>query len=273
MPTLLRIQSENNDFQYADTLRRNRVRRQRARAFLVEGVRSINGAFAYGWHVVALLYARDRSLSDWARELLARAEVDFHWELPLTLLAKLSGKEETSELLAIVAMPDDRLARIPLRPELRVVVVDRPASPGNLGTIIRSCDALGVDGLIISGHAVDPYDPETISATTGSLFALPIVRIGGSNDLAPWLADVRATLGGLRIIGTSAQADLDVADADLCAPVLLLIGNETRGLSAAYKELCDTLVTIPIVGSASSLNVATATAILLYEIDRQRRRE
>ena len=271
-PRVVAIRVENADFQYLETLRHNRTKRGRAGEFLVEGVRQINAALAYDWSIAAFLYAPERRLSDWARGILARGVAPDHLELPAPLLAKLSGKDEPSELLALVRMPEERLSRLPLHPGLRVVLCDRPASPGNLGTIIRCCDALGADGLIVSGHAVDPYDPETVSATTGSLFALPIVRIGGPDDLDPWLDTVRAALGAVQLIGTSAQAAVDVADADLTGPTILLIGNETRGLSAAYRERCDTLVTIPIGGSASSLNVATATAILLYEMDRQRRR-
>ncbi|CAA9581226.1 MAG: 23S rRNA (uridine(2479)-2'-O)-methyltransferase [uncultured Thermomicrobiales bacterium] len=271
-PNVIRVQAENNDFQYIETLRRNRVKRHRAHEFVVEGVRAINGALAAGWEIAAFLYAPERRLSGWATDILAHSTARAHLELSAPLLAKLSGKEETSELLAVVVMPEERLTRIPLHRNLRVVVIDRPASPGNLGTIIRSCDAFGVDGLIVSGHAVDLYDPETINATTGSLFALPIVRVGGPADLLPWLDRIRHELGTLQIVGTSAKATLDIADHDLTRPTILAVGNETRGLSVAYKELCDAVVAIPIVGSASSLNVACATSVLLYEIDRQRRR-
>lgn len=271
VPRVIRVYSENNDFQYLETLRRNRAKRHRAREFVVEGVRAINGVLAARWPIAAFLYARERRLSGWATDILATSTARAHLELSASLIERLSGKEETSELLAVVAMPEERLTRLPLHPGLRVVLIDRPASPGNLGTIIRSCDAFGVDGIIISGHAVDLYDPETINATVGSLFALPIVRIGGPTDLHPWLAEARQKLPGLQLVGTSAQAPIDIADQDFAAPTILAIGNETRGLSAAYKELCDALVTIPIVGTASSLNVASATAVLLYEIDRQRR--
>lgn len=270
-PRVIRVQTENNDFQYVETLQRNRAKRHRAREFVVEGVRAINGALAAGWEIAAFLYARERRLSGWATDILAASTARAHLELAAPLLAKLSDKEETSELLAVVVMPEEKLTRIPLHAGLRVVLIDRPASPGNLGTIIRSCDAFGIDGIIISGHAVDLYDAETINATVGSLFALPIVRIGGPADLIPWLDTAWRVLAGLQIVGTSAKATLDVAVHDFSAPTILAIGNETWGLSAAYKELCDALVTIPIGGSASSLNVASATAVLLYEIDRQRR--
>lgn len=270
-PTITRIYSENNAFQYIDTLRRNREKRHRSREFFVEGVRPIEQALAHGWTINAFVYSRDRPLSGWAEGILARSRARTHFELPWPLLAKLSNKTDTSELLALVAMPADDLARIPLGRDLCVVVFDRPANPGNLGTIIRSCDALRADGLVLTGHAVDLYDPETISATTGSLFALPAVRLPSPADLLPWFEAIQRAIGPFQVVGSSANATREAAEHDFTGPTVLVIGNETRGMSAHYKALCDTIVTIPIHGAATSLNVACAASILLYEIDKQRR--
>ena len=211
-------------------------------------------------------------LSVWAEGILARSQASEHYELRLPLLEKLSNKSDASELLALVTMPEDDLVRIPVHDRLLVVIFDRPASPGNLGTIIRSCDALRVDGLIITGHAVDLYDPETISASTGSFFALPTVRLPSQKELQPWLAMLRQRLQHVQIVGSSEDATVFLDQHDFTQSTLLVVGNETWGMSASYKELCDTVVSIPIYGSASSLNVANATSILLYEVDRQRRK-
>jgi TrmH family RNA methyltransferase len=270
-PRIVKIYSENNDFQYAETLRRKREKRLRQREFFVEGVRPINQVLKYNWHVRAWLYSREKTLSDWAENILHASHAEIHYELPWHLHAKLSGKVEPSELIALVTMPEDNLARIPLTEQPLVVVFDRPASPGNLGTIIRSCDALHVDGLIITGHGVDLYDPETISATTGSFFALPTVRLSSQKELLPWLAVMKQRSGGLQIVGSDEHGEHTLDEHSFIQPTLLVIGNETWGMSSAYRELCDAIVSIPIAGSASSLNVASATSILLYEIDRQRR--
>lgn len=270
-PQVTRIYSENNAFQYADTLRRKREKRHRHREFFVEGVRPINQALGYQWPIRAFLYSTERPLSDWARHILAASTAHTHYELPLPLLEKLSNKDEPSELIALVAMPEDDLARIPLKEDMRVVILDRPANPGNLGSILRSCDALHVDGIVISGHAVDVYDPETISASTGSFFAVPFVRVPGPDDLLPWFETIRRAIGWFQLVGSSEDGTEDVGDHDFTAPTILVVGNETRGMSGAYQELCDSIVRIPIYGSASSLNVACATSIILYEMDRQRR--
>jgi TrmH family RNA methyltransferase len=272
-PKIVKIYSENNQFQHAETLRRNREKRHKHQEFFVEGVRAINQALQHNWTINAFLYSTEKRLSGWAQDILARSPAQVHYELPLALLEKLSNKTDSSELIALVAMPEDRLSRIPIRENLLVVLFDRPANPGNLGTVIRSCDALHVDGLVITGHAADLYDPETISATTGSFFALPVVRLPSHNQLAPWFETIERTIGPFQIVGSSAKAEHDIATHDLTKPTILAIGNETWGLSAAYKDLCDTLVRIPISGSATSLNVACAASIMLYEIDRQRRAE
>ncbi|HZR44280.1 MAG TPA: RNA methyltransferase [Ktedonobacteraceae bacterium] len=270
-PPIVKVRSENNDFQYAETLRRNREKRHKHREFFVEGVRPINQAIKYQWHIRAFLYSRERKLSDWAENILRHSQADVHYELPFALLEKLSNKEETSELIALVTMPEDDLSRIAVKEDLLVVIFDRPASPGNLGTIIRSCDALNADGMIITGHSVDLYDPETIRATTGSFFAFPVVRVPSPRELIPWLASLRKSIGSVQIVGSDEKAEIDIAEHDFTQPTLLVVGNETWGMSTAYQELCDVIVKIPIQGSASSLNVACATSILLYEIDRQRR--
>jgi TrmH family RNA methyltransferase len=270
-PITLRVSAENQAFQYVETLQRKRVKRTRHREFVVEGVRPINQAIQHGWRLRSLLYSRERPLSDWAESILAQPLAPVHYEMPLRLLAKLSRKAETSELLAVVAMPPDDLGRIPLAADLLVAVCDRPASPGNLGTIIRSCDALGAHGVVITGHAVDLYDPETISATTGSLFAIPAIRLASDQELVSWAHGVRSRLGNVQIVGTSEKATTDVAEHGFVRPTILVVGNETWGMSARYMELCDLHVSIPMSGAASSLNVASATSIVLYEISRQRR--
>ncbi|HEU5090262.1 MAG TPA: TrmH family RNA methyltransferase [Roseiflexaceae bacterium] len=269
-PRHIRIHTENADFQQLEALRRNREKRRRMGAFLAEGVRPINQLLAAGWPLQALLYADGRPLSDWARKILQTAPAATHFSIDSNLFARLSGKSEPSELIALAGIPPDDLGRIAPRPDLLVVVFDRPASPGNLGTLIRSCDGLGVHGLVLAGHSVDLYDPETVSATTGSLFAVPTVRLDSSRALEPWLEQLRDTLGSLQVVGTDEAGTARIDQHDWRQPTVLVVGNETWGMSAHFHELCNTIVRIPIGGTVSSLNVACASSIVLYEIARQR---
>ncbi len=235
----------------------------------MEGVQPINQALDHGWTFSALYYSPARPLSDWATGVLERAGPTTHYQMTPELLAQLSEKEETSEVVALLKTPPDDLSRIPVGPDALVVLFDRPVSPGNLGSLIRSCDALGASGLILSGHGADLYDPETIRASRGSLFALPCVRVGGPEQVRSWLDSVRLEVP-MGVIGADEHGTLDLWEARLQGPALIALGNETWGLSAAYREMCEAMVRIPMPGGASSLNVAAAGSILLYEALRQR---
>jgi len=270
MVETIQIYTENNNFQLLETLRRNRTKRHQTQTFFVEGVNAINQALAYGWNIEAFAFVNDQRLSDWVTAILQQSAAKKHYSLPFSLMAKISQKEEPSELVAIVRMPSDDLSRIPHCNHPLIVILDRISSPGNLGSIIRSCDALGVDGIIMTGHAADLYAPETIRATTGSFFAVPIVRLESSIELVPWLQNLKIRNPQLTLVGTSAKAECPLYNHDFSTPTLLMIGNENHGLSVHYREMCDALITIPMSGSASSMNVACATSIFLYEINRQR---
>lgn len=267
-PSLIRLYTENSEFQTIETLRRNRTKRHASGEFFIEGVRAINQALRHQWKINAWIYSREKRLSDWAEGILERSPASRHYELTLALQQKLSQKEDTSELLALAAIPPDDLQRIPATS--LVVVLDRPASPGNLGSIIRSCDALGADGLVITGHAADLYDPETIRATTGSFFSLPSVCLPSPAPLAAWILSLKQETTDWQVVGTSAHSQTPLQQHNFRLPTLLLIGNETHGLSQNMRSLCNSLVTIPMSGSATSLNVANAASICLYEIARQR---
>jgi tRNA G18 (ribose-2'-O)-methylase SpoU len=275
--SVLRVTTRNARFQQWQALLGNRNKRQRSGEFLVQGVRPITLAVQHGWQVRALLYDADRSLSQWAAEILEQVAATRVAVAP-ELLAELGEKTEAPpELIAVVALPPDDLGRIPVHSQMTVVVFDRPTSPGNIGTLIRSADALGAAGVITTGHAADVYDPKAVRASTGSLFAIPTIRASGSQPVLDWVTDLRSRGLELRIVGTDEAGEAEVHDQDLTGPTLLLVGNETAGLSAAWRQAADHLVRIPMVtapgrpSGASSLNAATAASIVLYEAVRQRR--
>ncbi|HEX7003030.1 MAG TPA: TrmH family RNA methyltransferase [Trueperaceae bacterium] len=267
----IHLPNENADFQRLDALRSNRNLRHRLRLFPVEGVRQLETALSGGWPIKGLVLPSDRRLSDWARSIVDASAADTHYTLPAALHAKLSNKREASEIVALVEIPEDDIGRITLGTPPLVVVFDRPNYPGNLGTLVRSCDALGADGLIVTGHSADPYDPQAVAASTGSLFALPVVRLRSARDLEPLLTRIREEYGDLQVVGTSARAAKLVYECNFWRPTLLLVGNETDGLSHAYADMADETIAIPMTGSASSLNVACAATLVLYEAARQRR--
>ncbi len=266
-----KIDRETNDFQHAMAVRDNRAARQKYREFFVEGVRSIESLLAHKWEATAVYYDADRKLSDWAKKILDSSRAPKHYPLSGNLMKKLSEKEETSELLMLARMPDDDFARLPVHENLLAVLLDRPANPGNLGTSIRSCDALAADCVIITGHAADPYHPQAVRGSMGSLFAQKVVRSSSHQELLEWSAAIRERYGRLKVIGTSSHAEHALWQIDYSGPVILCMGNETTGLAPRLQELCNEYVSIPQYGWASSLNISCALSIMLYQISRQRR--
>lgn len=263
----LKITSRNAAFQQWQALLSNRTKRHRAGEFLVHGVRPITLAVERGWPLRTLIYDVSEPPSRWAASILQTSQVRRVAMAP-ELLRELSEKDEdVPELVAVAAIPGDDLGRIRLAGNVLAVAADRLSSPGNVGTLIRSADALGADGVIITGHAADPYDPKSVRASTGSLFATPVIRQAGHDLTAEW---ARGQAGAI-IVGTDEKGGTDITEVDLRGPVLLVIGNETTGLSAGWRETCDVMARIPITGAASSLNAASAATVVLYEAARQRR--
>lgn len=272
-PKIKKIFSENNDFQRFEVIKRNREKRTKYNEFFVEGVKSINYAIENNWNIKSLIYTKEKPLSEWANNILNSSKAETHFELPSILVDKLSDKEEdTSEILAVVSMPSNDLSRIKIKKDMLIVVFDRPSSHGNLGTLIRSCEALKVDGVIVTGHAVDLFDPKTIRASMGTFFAVPTIRLQSHNELMPWFNDIRNQFPNFQVVGSTSKSENLIEDVDLTNPTVLLIGNETYGLSNNYKQICDKLVRIPMYGKITSFNVSCAASIMLYEIDRQRRK-
>lgn len=269
------VGSRNATFQQWQALLANRTKRHRAGEFLVQGVRPVSEAARCGWTIRALLHDGRVTPSKWALELWETVPAAARFVVAPELMAELGEKETGApELLAVAELPPDDLSRLAVAGQtLLVAVFDRPGSPGNVGTLIRSVDAFGGTGLIVTGHGADPYDPRCVRASTGSFFSVPVVRAASHREVIDWVGGLRSAGLPVLVIGTDEDGAVDVRAADLTGPVVLVIGNETTGLTAAWRAECDVLVKLPMTGSASSLNAATAGSIVLYEAMRQRAQE
>jgi 23S rRNA (uridine2479-2'-O)-methyltransferase len=257
MATTWRITTRNAAFQQWEALLDNRKKRQRNGEFLVHGVRPITLAVQQGARLRALLHDAGREPSRWAQEIF-EASTARRVEMAPELLAELGEKDEdTPELIAVAELPDDDFARIKVGPGFLGVVFDRPTGPGNIGTLVRSADAFGAAGVVVTGHAADPYDPKAVRASTGSLFSVPVVRAPSHREVLAWVGQCRAEGTPVRVVGAEDDAAGPLSGEDLTGPTLLVVGNETRGLSAAWREVCDTVASIPMVGSASSRGPST----------------
>lgn len=245
----------------------SRAERDRTHTFFAEGLRFVGQAVAQGAHVEAVLVVPktlDHPFGLRLRRQLEQKRVPI-WEVTPELFLRVSRAEEAQWIGAVVRQRWEPPAHVPSAPSLCWVALDEVHSPGNLGTILRTGDAIGAAGLILIGDAVDPYDPACVRATMGAIFAPRLVRVPAAT-FGVWKRQ-----SGLHLVGTSPRAAHDYRAVSYPAPTVLLIGGERKGLSEERLRLCDDLVRLPMVGQSDSLNLAVATGILLYEVFNQRR--
>jgi TrmH family RNA methyltransferase len=252
------------------SLRQRKVRKREGR-YLIEGIRIVEEALDAGAAVETLAHAPDLLVSERARGLVQRVEPGRRLALSGDVFRTLSSRDEPQGIAAAVRIEERSLADLPASPDLLVVVACQLADPGNLGTLIRTADAAGATGVVVVGPSVDLYDPQTVRATMGSLYALPVVRLEDEAALVPWYRELRAAGLPLLVAGSSAHGQRDHFEMDYVRPLVLLLGSERQGLSPQAREGADVLVRLPMAGRATSLNVAAAAAALVYEVIRQRK--
>ena len=265
----LRVSSRNALFQQWLALKTNRSKRHRLGLFLVEGTSAIDAAVQHCWPIEDLLYPAGRRLSAWAEAHLKSGVAERQVEIEPELLAELCERHEGTELLAVARRREARLEQLQLVAPWLIVVLDRPKSPGNLGSIVRSAVSFDATALIVTGHAADPFDPASVRASVGTLFDLPLVELPSHEPLLAW-AEAQRARAALCLLGTGQAGPHLLDDADLSQNLLLILGNETHGLARAYVDACDRFVRLPTSPRQSSLNICAAAAILLYEVRRQR---
>ncbi len=269
---LVNIYSQNATYQKFEVLKNNRNKRFKYGEFLVEGVRNINQAIKNGWTFESLIYSKDDKLSDWAHQIINSVKTNANYVLTKELMQKLSGKEDTSEIIAIVKMRENNIYDLNLPQKPLIVLFDRPSNKGNLGTIIRSCDALGVDALIVTGHSVDIYDPDVIVSGMGSFFNMKVYRMADNNEILEYVSYLKEKYDDFFTVATTAHKQKAIYNEELDHSCMLMLGNETDGLCKNLYNIADKMVTIPMAetSSASSFNVACAATTMIYEIIRQR---
>jgi TrmH family RNA methyltransferase len=245
---------------------RQRSFRIAERAFVAEGAKVLEAAIAAGAPIEALYVAPDVEASDAAARVLG----DAHrrgirvYELAAGVMERVADAVSPQPILGVVAMLDVDLASVVADSPLIVCVDVR--DPGNVGTIIRSADAAGAAGVICCAGSGDLYNPKAVRSSAGSVFHIPVV-------LAASASETLAALGtaGVRRLSTVMQGGEDYSTADLSGRVAIVLGNEASGLGSDLDAGLDGALTIPIEGSAESLNVAMTAAVLCFEFARRRR--
>lgn len=185
-------------------------------------------------------------------------------EVTRPVFEKLAYRENPDGWLAVAPAPRRPLADLPLRQPPLVLVAEAVEKPGNLGAMLRTADAAGVDALIVCDPTTDLANPNVVRASRGALFTVPVAQAETTEALM-WLKALK-----IGVVAATPQASLRYTEADLRGPVALVVGAEATGLSAEWLAAADLRVRIPMVGKVNSLNVATAAALLVYEAVRQR---
>ena len=233
--------------------------RDAGRLFLAEGQKLVRDALDAGWSIRTLIYGA-QSADDPAIGALAaktKASGGLVMEVTRQILEKISRRDNPQAVLGVFGQRLAELAEVG-RDGLWVAL-DRVRDPGNLGTIVRTCDGAGVKGVVLVGETCDPFSLETVRATMGSLFHVPLVRAGETG----FIAHMRSAPA--RLVGTHLHAQADYRGADYGQPLVLMMGNEQQGLTDALSQACDLRVRIPMVGQADSLNLAVSTGLMIYE--------
>jgi TrmH family RNA methyltransferase len=247
---------------------RRREERDRTGLYYIEGMRFVDQAITHGVRIETLVVSRPLLSHPYAQRLLKRQErlgtsiVDVSPEI----LQRISLVDDPQGIGAIVHQRWERLSDLQIGDELCWLAHDFVRSPGNLGTMLRTAEAVGAAGMILLDRETDPYEPAAVRATMGALFAQRFVR-ATRDEFIQWKRRVHAFL-----VGTSPTASRDYSEVVYRRPTVLLMGEERKGLPQELQALCDEMVSIPMVGKSDSLNLAIATSILLYEVFNQRRK-
>lgn len=239
----------------ARALRQKKARLE-SRSFLVEGIHHVGEAVNAGWHVESVLFAPDLLKSNFAHDLISRLKTTPQ-PVSAQVMESLSDKDNPQGILAVVRQKKTQLKELK-HLECAVAIVS-PQDPGNVGTILRTLDAVGADALFLLDGGVELYHPATVRASMGTIFWKPVIQ-------TPFDVFVRWSHEGNRqLIGTSAHGEVEYQTFVPQPPWILVLGNEQKGLSPEQTNACDVTVSLPMKGRVSSLNLAVAAGVLLYQ--------
>ena len=251
--------------------------REETGLFLCEGLKLARDALAAGWPIATLIYAKESKGDEAVSRLAARvvASGGDVLEVSRRVLTTVLRRDNPAGVAAVVRRRLVALGDVRATGEDVWVALDRVRDPGNLGTVLRTADAVGASGVILIGDTVDPFGLEAVRATMGSLFALPLVR-ASEEEFLGWRPSWTGQVVGTHLEGATDYRTIRYAG----APQLIIMGNEQRGLSDALAAACDALALIPQAprraaaegtvgaGGADSLNLAVATGVMLFEVRR-----
>ena len=240
----------------------HRQERERSGLFFTEGIRQVAEAVQLAVPIEQIIYAPDLLKSSFALTIVQQQQEQGTSCLAVTaeVFKSLSVKEGPQGIGAVLRQRWESLEQLHIGNELCWVALDAAQDPGNIGTILRTSDAVGSAGVMLLGHSADPYDPSAVRASMGAIFSQRLVR-ASFEDFTHWKVQQHAF-----VVGTSDAAASNYRHVLYPRPLVLLMGSEREGLSPEQQAICDLTVSIPMTGRSDSLNLAVATGIVLYEI-------
>lgn len=243
---------------------RDRRERDETGFFLIEGFRELRRAVDAGRKIEALFYCPEFFLGTNEQKLIEDTKSTL-FECSAPVFSKISYRDRPDGLLAVAPQVHLQLADLKLSKTPFLLIAEGIEKPGNLGTILRSCDAAGVDAVIVCDPTTDIHNPNVVRSSVGTLFTLPVIT-ASSEEVLHFLKKHQ-----IAAVAATPHANLEFFEADFKVPLAIVVGTEQYGLSEQWMKKADVSVKIPMFGIADSLNVASATTLLLYEVIRQRR--
>ena len=235
---------ENNQVKKITALNKKKYRDE-YKLFFVEGMKSVKEAINFNWDIECIIYSPEMINYDLDIEGI---------KVSKEILCKISDTVTPQGIIAVCKIRDNEIES--LKEKKRILFLDKVQDPGNVGTIIRTADAFGFDGIILAKECADPYSPKVVRSTMGSIFHLPIVRDISVEELKKL---------DMKIYSSSLEASKKIKDIKLEENAVLVIGNEGNGISEETKRITDEFIKIEMPGNAESLNASIAAGILMYE--------
>lgn len=243
---------------------RDRRPREESGLFIIEGYRELKRALDAGWQIQTLFFCPELFLGSNENALIDQSKPALQLECSMEVFRKISYRDRPDGLLAVAPQVHRKLSDLKLTDHPFLVVAESIEKPGNLGTILRSCDAAGVDAVIVCDPTTDIHNPNVVRSSVGTLFTVPVIEAGAEETLA-FLKQNR-----IAVVAGTPHAKIEFTQADFKVPLAIVVGTEQYGLTENWMKNADISVRIPMHGIADSLNVASATTLLLYEVVRQR---
>ncbi len=243
---------------------RDRRSREETDLFIIEGYRELKRAVDAGWEIQTLFYCPEFFLGSNEGSLKKQCKAALHLQCTKDVFAKISYRDRPDGLLAVAPQRHLKLLSLKLKKNPFIVVAESIEKPGNLGTILRSCDAAGVDAVIVCDPTTDIHNPNVVRSSVGTLFTQPVIEASADETFA------FLKKHNIAIVAATPHAKQEFTATNFTVPLAIVVGTEQYGLTENWMKNADISVRIPMFGIADSLNVASATTLLLYEVVRQR---